>query len=188
MQELKQSEIKKILNTYSVHKDEFKEVSQGSYQSTLVNGYLITLSMDTNGRIIASHTQDGGKRTYVDVWERINDKLSFKFRNLNNQPLSDAEYIKDLERQISDLKTAGRKLQERLNDIENNSRKLIYGTKTDERPKNERGAGRKPSQERLNAIAKVNALLIAGRDEEYIMNDLKISRATFYRYKKNIAN
>ena len=186
MQKLKQSEIQQILKNYSVLAGEFMEVSQFSFQSQIIKGYMISLSVDAYGRIIASHTQDNGKRTYVDVWERINDKLSFKFRNLNNQPLSDAEYIKDLERQISDLKTAGRKLQERLNDIENNSRKLIYGTKTDERPKNERGAGRKPSQERLNTIAKVKALLDAGSSEQAIMEELNISRATFYRYKQNL--
>ncbi len=186
MQELKQSEIKKIINTYSVRKDEFREAAQGSYKSTLVNGYLITLSIDSSGRIIASHTQDNGKRTFIDVWERINDKLCFKYRNMNNQPLSDADYIKDLERRVKELEAAGRELQERLNDSVNNCQQLI--TDTHAHKHNERGAGRKPSQERLNAIAEVKALLDAGSSEQEIISRLNISRATFYRYKRNIIN
>lgn len=193
------SEIAQIINTYSIRKDEFKQVSNINYcyQSKLIKGYMITLSEEQNniektGRIIVTHTQDNGKRTYIDVWKHDkNNKLCFLFRNLWNQPLSDTEYIKDLEYQIENLKQAGRKLQVELQ----KKQKLIFDTnepiQQPEQPKtkhNERGAGRKPSQERLNAIEQMKTLLKSGISEQDIMNTLGISRATFYRYKKSISN
>lgn len=193
------SEIAQIINTYSIRKDEFKQVSNINYcyQSKLIKGYMITLSEEQNniektGRIIVTHTQDNGKRTYIDVWERDkSNNLQFRFRDLWNQPLSDAEYIKDLEYQIENLKQAGRKLQVELQ----KKQKLIFDTnepiQQPEQPKtkhNERGAGRKPSQERLNAIEQMKTLLKSGISEQDIMNTLGISRATFYRYKKSISN
>lgn len=193
------AEVTKIIDTYSVRKNEFEQVSNINYcyQSKLIKGYMITLSEEQNniektGRIIVTHTQDNGKRTYIDIWERDKDNnLQFRFRDLWNQPLSDAEHIKDLERQIEELRQAGIKLQSQLQE----NHKLIIDTcrpiqqQEQHKPKhNERGAGRKPSQERLNAIEQMQALLKSGMSEQDIMNKLGISRATFYRYKKNINN
>ena len=190
-----QTEVAKIINTYSIRKDEFVPVSNINYcyKSKLIKGYMITLSEEQNNiekteRIIVTHTQDNGKRTYTDVWERNKDNnLQFRFRDLWNQPLSDAEYIKDLERQIEELRQAGIKLQSQLQE----NHKLIIDTcepiqqQEQHKPKhNERGAGRKPSQERLNAIEQMQMLLKSGMNEQDIMNKLGISRATFYRYKK----
>lgn len=194
-----QTEVTKIINIYSIRKNEFEQVSNINYcyQSKLIKGYMITLSEEQNNiektrRIIVTHTQDNGKRTYTDVWERNKDNnLQFRFRDLWNQPLSDAEYIKDLERQIEELRQAGIKLQSQLQE----NHKLITDTyepiqqQEQHKPKhNERGAGRKPSQERLNAIEQMQELLKSGMNEQDIMNKLGISRATFYRYKKNINN
>lgn len=53
---------------------------------------------------------------------------------------------------------------------------------------NSRGAGRKPSQDRLDAIEQVRVLLHSGYSDPDIMKRLGISRATFYRYKKSINN
>ncbi len=193
------AEVTRIIETYSIRKDEFEPVSNINYcyQSKLIKGYMITLSEEQNniektGRIIVTHTQDNGKRTYTDVWERNKDNnLQFRFRDLWNQPLSDVEYIKDLERQIEELRQAGIKLQSQLQE----NHKLITDTyepiqqQEQHKPKhNERGAGRKPSQERLNAIEQMQALLESGMNEQDIMNKLGISRATFYRYKKSINN
>lgn len=192
-------EVKKILNTYSVRKDEFESVSDINYcyRSKLIRGYMITISEEQNrfektGRIIVTHTRDNGKRTYVDTWERDKgNNLCFLFRNLWNQPLSDAKYIKDLECQIVELKQAGRELQAQMQ----KNQKLITDTQAlgvrPEQPKskhNERGAGRKPSQERLNAIGRMKELLESGTSEQDIMGKLGISRATFYRYKKSLNN
>lgn len=218
------SEILKLLKTYSIRKDEFKPVGESEYffQSQVVNGYTINISQETidapdyfrkTGRIIVSHTQSNGKRTYVDVWERDrNDNLQFRFRNLWNQPLSDADYIKELEEKNDQLLQAGRKLQDQLFTIQHehiDSQELIVDTndkeemlylrnqikeleekyqklKNDTNVHNARGAGRKPSKERLNAISQVKSLLESGCSDQDIMNQLGISRATFYRYKKNI--
>lgn len=218
------SEILKLLKTYSIRKDEFKSVGESEYffQSQIVNGYTINISQETidapdyyrkTGRIIVSHAQSNGKRTYVDVWERDqNDDLQFRFRNLWNQPLSDADYIKELEEKNDQLLQAGRKLQDQISAIQyerNDSQELIDDTndkeevlylrnqikeleekyqklKNDTNIHNVRGAGRKPSKERLNAISQVKSLLESGCSDQDIMNQLGISRATFYRYKKNI--
>ena len=51
---------------------------------------------------------------------------------------------------------------------------------------NARGAGRKPSPERLKSIEQVKALLGSGCSDQDVMTQLGISRATFYRYKKSI--
>ena len=218
------SEILKLLKTYSIRKDEFKSVGESEYffQSQIVNGYTINISQETidapdyyrkTGRIIVSHAQSNGKRTYVDVWERDqNDDLQFRFRNLWNQPLSDADYIKELEEKNDQLLQAGGKLQDQISAIQyerNDSQELIDDTndkeevlylrnqikeleekyqklKNDTNIHNVRGAGRKPSKERLNAISQVKSLLESGCSDQDIMNQLGISRATFYRYKKNI--
>lgn len=191
MQELKQSEIEKILNTYSVRKDEFKEVSPNShsYQSTLVSGYLVTLSVDSDERILVSHTQDGGKRTFVDVWERTEIGLLFKFRNPWNLPLSDADYIKDLERELTELIIAEFELKKRLDKIESNYYELITDPYTViVRPKNERGAGRKKSQECSDTIAKVKALLDAGYSNAAVMKELNLSKSKFFRYRRGVTH
>ena len=226
-------DITKILKTYSIRKDEFQPVGNQEYffQSQIIKGYTIKISQETidspdyfrkTGRIIVSHAQSNGKRTYVDVWERDqNGDLQFRFRNLWNQPLSDADYIKDLEEKNEQLRHAGRKLQKQLSeflsgnclnyDEQGNSHKLINDffaeseiirlqkqlddleekyqkLKFDTQVHNARGAGRKPSQERLNAIKKVSILLESGCSDQDIMDNLGISRATFYRYKKSINN
>lgn len=220
------SEISKLLKTYSIRKDEFQPVKESGYffQSQIIKGYTLTISQETinapnyfkkTGRIIVSHTQFNGKRTYVDVWERDrNGDLQFCFRNLWNQPLSDADYIKELEEKNDQLQQAGRKLQDQLiaiqheridsqeliidindneeilylrkqiNDLQEKYQKLIYDTNIH----NARGAGRKPSQERLKAIGHVKTLIESGCSDQDIMNKLGISRATFYRYKKSINN
>lgn len=221
------SEISKILKTYSIRKDEFQPVGESGYffQSQMVKGYTIKISQETieapdyfrkTGRIIVSHSQSNGKRKYVDVWERDqNGNLQFHFRNLWNQPLSDADYIKDLEKENEQLIQAGRKLQEQLAAIyanpneQNIIHKLISDTTNaseitdlheqltalrekcqklihDTNIHNARGAGRKPSKERSEAINQVKELLKSGCSNQDVINQLCISLATFYRYKKSI--
>lgn len=193
------SEIAQIINTYSIRKNEFDPVSNINYcyQSKLIKGYMLTLSEEQNniektGRIIVTHTQNNGKRTYIDVWEHDKDNnLQFRFRNLWNQPLSDSEYIKDLEFQIKELKEAGKNIKVQLQKNQkliNDTHEPIQQQEQSKSKHNERGAGRKPSQERLNAIDHMQTLIKSGISEQDIMNRLGISRATFYRYKKSINN
>ncbi|MDE7100473.1 MAG: helix-turn-helix domain-containing protein [Anaeroplasmataceae bacterium] len=234
------AEVTKILNTYSIRKDEFEAIEklEYCYQSKYVKGYMITLSEEENqsektGRILVSHTMSNGKKTYHDIWERDkDDNLQFRFRNSWNQPFSDADYIKDLEEQIQQLKQTGQKLQDQLalekqkrnvtekkvkeslklpeyqklksenetlhsllEDANHEKKKLLeqidilkieYQKLNNDTIHNARGAGRKPSKERLDSIEHVRTLLDEGHSDQEIIEKLGISRATFYRYKKNI--
>ena len=249
------SEIAKILETYSVRKDEFQPVrSQGYFfQSRIIKGYTISISQEqirskdiseATGRILVSHSQPDGRKTFDDIWQRDpGGTLYFRFRNLWDQPFSDADYIKELEEKNQQLLIAGKKFQEELAVSHSDmpvpesgselseavhgtavpgtaggtlkpaavrgtekqemihdaveSHKLIYEINLlkaeNERLKNKmkhnaRGAGRKPSQERLNAVSQVKSLLDSGCNDQDIIDGLGISRATFYRYKKSIKN
>lgn len=221
-----QAEINKILKTYSIQKDEFIPVKDTKYfyQSQLVKGYTISISEETKdgenysektGRILVSHSQWNGRKTYNDIWERTkNGTLQFKFRNLWNQPISDVWYIKELEHQVEKLTEAGRNLQEQLKATENNTahdnQKLIIDNEEQNTIKelqeqikalkqeneklkskskhNARGAGRKPSKDRIKAIDKVRKLLQEGYSDSDIIKRLGISIATYYRYKREAIN
>ena len=213
-------EITKILNTYSVQKDEFEQVGEQEYfyQSRLIKGYTITLSEERQegkdisiktGRIIVSHSRTNGKKTFQDIWERDeNNNLQFCFRNPWDKPFSDMEVIRDLEEENRQLLQAGRKLQEQLkhrdshklnNDIDqqeeiNMLREKVASLEEEiqklknKTTHNARGAGRKPSQERLNMVEQVRTMIDSGRSDVEIQKALNISKSTFYRYKKSISN
>ena len=218
-------EISKILKTYSTQKDEFLPVEGKDYfyQSQLVKGYTVTISeeieqgkhySEKTGRIIVSHTQWNGRKTFRDIWERgQNGILQFKFRNLWNQPVSDMAYIHDLEKENKRLLLYIEEMQEQFlvaQDMAQKSQLLINDTidissfqQMQERIKlleeenqqlkkktghNARGAGRKPSPECSAAIQKAKELICSGYSEKEIMEKLQISRSTFFRYKKSIKN
>lgn len=116
-------DIADIIRAYSVRTDEFEQVGNEGYffKSNYTKGYTISLGpeiQDGNiktGRIVVSHTKNGGKRTFQDIWEHDSDnRLQFVFRNPWDEPFSDYDYIKDLEAQILELKSYGQKLQEQL--------------------------------------------------------------------------
>lgn len=116
-------DIADIIRAYSVRTDEFEQVGNEGYffKSNYTKGYTISLGpeiQDGNiktGRIVVSHTKNGGKRTFQDIWEHDSDnRLQFIFRNPWNEPFSDHDYIKDLEAQILELKRYGQKLKEQL--------------------------------------------------------------------------
>ena len=218
-------EIDKILKTYSIRKDEFMPVEgkECFYQSQLVKGYTLTISEEVEqgkifsektGRLIITHTQWNGRKTYNDIWERRpGGNLQFRFRNLWNQPVSDIEYIRELEERnkllslsIGEMQeqfsvmheklqesqlliddTPGilmvREIQEQIKLLEEENRQLRKKA-----GHNARGAGRKPSLERFAAIQQVKELLDSGYDEKEITEMLQISRATFFRYKRSIKN
>lgn len=117
-------------------------------------------------------------------------------------------YIKDLEQQISELKSAGQKLEAQLKGylsgqpehilhttntliLENEKLQKQIETLTTENQKlidktkhNARGAGRKPESERIKSQAqKIQSLLEAGKTPSEIQKTLNISRSSFFRYK-----
>lgn len=212
-------DITTILQNYSIQKDEFEQFgsSEYCYQSKYVKGYVVTLKEEIQGeektgRIIVSHTNATGKKTFNDIWMRNKEgKIEFLYRNPWNVPCADIYYIKDLEQENEQLRQAGRELQNKLKEyqklnnnteytkeLEQQNRQLkaeneklqnqINNTSLMPKIHNARGAGRKPSQERLNAIEAVREMLNNGSSEQEIMDHLKISRATFFRYKKCIKN
>lgn len=116
-------EVTDILKSYSVRPNEFEQVGDNGYffKSSYTKGYIILLEPEIQhgsvktGRIIVSHTKNGGKRTFQDIWERDTDsRLQFVFRNPWDRPFADYDYIQNLETQISELKESGQKLQEQL--------------------------------------------------------------------------
>ena len=215
-------EINKILKTYSTQKDEFLPVEgkEYFYQSQFVKGYTITISEETKegkhysektGRIVVSHTQWNGRKTFCEIWEcGQGGILQFKFRNPWNQPTSDIAYIRDLEKENKRLLLYIEEMQGQLSsaqDIKEKSQLLINDTflskQMQERIKlleeenqqlkkktghNARGAGRKPSLKRSVAIQQLKEMLHLGNSEKEIMEKLQISRSTFFRYKKSLKN
>lgn len=114
-------DISDIIKAYSVRTNEFEQVGNEGYffKSNYTKDYTISLGPEIQygniktGRIVVSHTKNGGKRTFQDIWERDpDDRLQFVFRNPWDKPFADYDYIKNLEAQILGLKESGHKLQE----------------------------------------------------------------------------
>ena len=226
-----QKEVSDLLKTYSIRTDEFERLGNDDYffQSKYVKGYALSLEPETQygtertGRIIVSHTKDGGKRTFQDIWEYDqNNKLQFVFRNPWNKPFADYDYIHDLESQIAELREDCQKLQTQLvnqpksvNDIKNpqessaqlqqdltflkteneslrsqiDSLTQKYHELINKTGRNARGAGRKPDPQHLQSqVKEVQNLLAAGKNSDEIQKIMKISRSSFFRYKKLIKN
>lgn len=224
-----QKELSDLLKTYSIRTDEFEQLGNDDYffQSKYVKGYALLIEpeiqygTERTGRIIVSHTKNGGKRTFQDIWEYDqNNKLQFVFRNPWNKPFADYDYIHDLESQIAELREDCQKLQTQLvnqpksvNEVsphqessaqmqqdhtflktENEALRLQIDSLTQKYQElinktkhNARGAGRKPDPQHLQAqVKEVQNLLAAGKNADEIMKIMKISRSSFFRYKKFI--
>ena len=71
--------------------------------------------MPGQGASWLSHNAGKWTKDFCDVWERDGKgTLQFRFRNPWNLPLSDADYIKDLEEQNKNLMRAGEELKKEL--------------------------------------------------------------------------
>lgn len=137
------AEIKELLKVYSVRTEEFREVTEYTFLNKYIKGYMISIQEEfcgheNTGRILVFHTQQGGKKTINDIWQRDKGgKLQFRFRNPQNCPVSDLDYIKDLEERNEELLQAGIQLKRQLE-----------GSITLEQKHNARGAGRKKADEK----------------------------------------
>ena len=172
---IKKNEIKTILDNYSIRPNEFEAVTDTAYKSKFARGYHIRMELKEDGRIYVYHTSRSGKRTHTDVWERTENGLEWFCRNTPDVPISDREVIKDLEKQIAELRVAGRKLQERLKDPEPECQKLS------------KNVGRPKETERIRKVVeKIKALIDIGCKDTAIMDQLRIPKATYYRYKRMI--
>ncbi len=83
-----------------------------------------------------------------------------------------------LEKKIERLSAENRQLKKDIKECQ----KLTNVTHV----KNARGAGRHKSPERAEAIERFKLLIADGVSQDKILKDLKISKRTFYRYKKEI--
>ena len=178
MKRIKKAEIKAILDAYSIRPDEFVRISEESfaYKSRFAKGYHITIQLDPDGRILASHTNRNGRRTHIDVWERTENGLEWLYRNTPNIPLSDRAAIEGMQREIEELKSAGRKLQEQIKENMSSS---------EECQKLSKNVGRPKETDRINKIVReIEILLQQGYRDIQIMEKLQITKPTFYRYKR----
>ena len=92
--------------------------------------------------------------------------------------LAKAKDISSLEKKIEKLSAENRELKKSLKACQ----KLTVVT----RVKNERGAGRHKSPERAEAIKRLKQLIADDTSQDRILKELKISKRTFYRYKKEL--
>lgn len=120
----------------------------------------------------------------INEKEELERNLYEQFQNFHDLISENESLKRELEKLKSDSdKDNSDHLQEEIEKLHQENQKL-----KNEKKHNARGAGRKPSQERLNAIEQVKKLLEAGASEQEIKEQLGISKATFYRYKRNISN
>ena len=92
--------------------------------------------------------------------------------------LAKARDITSLEKKIEKLSAENRQLKKDIRKCQ----KLTAVTHV----KNERGAGRHKSPERAEAVKRLKQLIAEDVSQDEIMKELKISKRTFYRYKKEL--
>lgn len=178
MKPIKKGIINKILDAYSLRRGEFEPVdgAEGHYKSRFpgINYYIgIEWEFDGaeyTGRILARHADSTGKRTFTDTWEKDSTgAFIWMYRNPTSVPLSDREAIKDLQRELDAVKTAARSLK---NDVETVK-------------KDSPAAGRpKETAKQQETAAEIKRRLDAGQTDGEIMDALQLSRATYYRRKR----
>ena len=183
---IRKSVINQILDTYSIRAKEFEQLEgiEGRYRSQYTKGYQITIELERvgdkeTGRILVYHTSGKGRRKFTDVWEKEKSGSGYYwlFRNPANIPLSDVEAIRDLEKELEDVKTAARKLQEEYK--ENSLRNTIANTET------KRSVGRpKETEKQKEKAIEIQKLLKAGKSNSEIMDSMNLSKATFFRLKQ----
>lgn len=89
--------------------------------------------------------------------------------------MGDNKELLQLKKEYDVLKTQYEELQKKYEELQN------------EKKYNARGAGRKPSSERKETIRKMYSMYLLGMTEDEIMCELNISRSTYFRYKKELA-
>ena len=116
--------------------------------------------------------------------EKENFAIEGEKRRLQNEnedlknKLKKARDITSLEKKIEKLSEENRQLKKDIKECQ----KLTVVTHI----KNERGAGRHKSPERAEAVNRLKQLIAEDVSQEEIMKKLKISKRTYYRYKKEL--
>ena len=169
----------RIVDAYSIRKGDIKPHDKLAhtyvYQPAAKAGSLALIRIEqephqidgTTGRIIVRHSDATGKTVAVDAWAKDRDGVfQWVCRNPAGMPLSDKGVMEDYERQMAEMQEQYQKLK--------NTRVT-------------KPAGRKPHPEKLEEqTKKVQALIGQGKKEREIIEELGISRATYYRAKRRL--
>jgi hypothetical protein len=129
--------------------------------------------------------------------ERLNKLIEAEEERFRHTPL-----YRQMERDIAVNKSAADTYKHRIKQEEAKNEKLreqlaasngdtdkikALQTENEElKKKNARGAGRKPSEDRKEAIRQLETMLAAGKNDTEIAKQLGISMRTLYRYKKEL--
>ncbi len=127
------SEEKQIITAYEGFKGEiipYGDTNEHMYEITTVRKAgdrslgLITIMSDYDPeqkelpRILVRHSDANGKRTFTDVWDRdYKGKIYWRFRNPAGTPISDRDYIRELEHKVSAAEGRALRFQREYQDI-----------------------------------------------------------------------
>ena len=182
MRKLTKAEINTILETYQIKPGEFEQDSddESLYKSRFVKYYWLRILKYDDDRVRVSCTDRTGRRTHVDVWER-SKKYGIEWcdREIDGVPLSRSlldsmEKIRELEEENHLLRKRIKELESRAEaDHEKRSQKLS------------KSPGRPRETERIaEIVSEIGALKSQGLRDTEIMTRLRLSKPTFYRYKR----
>lgn len=129
------------------------------------------------------------KNRYDQLKEKY-DKLINEINEYKIKQTASQNLINDTESKTAALKNQLSELNVKYQTLENKYNNLINENEANKQIKNPRGAGRKKMTEKeLNDMAeKINSLLEKKISPEEIQKKLKISRATYFRYKRILKN
>ena len=200
-----------ILRAYSMNFErEFYRMSPYCFGTDY--GYTINLCPELDeeeketGRILVNHYSADGVAKFVDVWEKEDKELRFKYRNLNSaqiRPVGEKdehfrqseEYRKliiERDNLANEKKRAEKEVEKLKEKLRKTSEELLKVAKDPKRPVspdviyNARGAGRKKmSEEKIEELRnKISEMKGKGLKNSEIMKALGIGKTTFYRYCK----
>lgn len=124
------------------------------------------------------------KNWLMESESKYNDLLEMKDEKLNNLPA-----YKQMKNYVEKLEFLNKEQQATIEWLQHNNKHLKeYIDSRTLIEHNTRKAGRKPkSKEQLeNELKNLEILLKEGKDEKNICKTMKISRATYYRLKRNL--
>lgn len=126
------AEVREILKTYSIRKDEFVEIDKIEYyyKSKFAKGYVIAIKpeeikgkdiVEQTKRILVQHCKSNGEITHTDFWERNKEeKLQFLFRQDKAELPDSAAYVNDLREEIKRLQRKNKNLLQQFSDTSTN--------------------------------------------------------------------
>jgi len=193
-----------LIKSYSFKKNEFRLASEtkDSYLF-LANdensqlGIVVSSFFEYNQNLIkVDLCGENGKIYCSDFYKVENGELILLYRKAANEPQSSElleaqEYINNLKNELYEQMKFSNKLAEEIREYKNFKAKMKEYNELKKWHKlnsgtNPRNAGRHKSKTRKEQIRKMEEMLNQNLSKNQIMEELKISQRTFYRYKKEI--